>query len=189
VWTARLIAVAAVVTGTVTGFLWQPPFSAGDTSGLINAGRYVVAIMVGLLAYPMLLYRNPANVTRWSLVTLTCLALGTFSLFTYYERDVAWVRTYKLGSQDLRYVVAGHLTPQASVVRTTAAKRGDFLTDEKLLSMFPDTFPQNVYRVWDRREIADHELVLAVLYLSTLLLLSAAVITVSQCYRCTASNA
>lgn len=176
VWDA-LAAAAAAITAVAAGFLWQPPaFTLGPADTIPNAGRFIVAIVIALLAYPVLRLASSARIRTWLIVTATLLVVGAAGLFAYVDLTADWVRD----AHGRHVVVGARLTPPAAAYQRTHSDA----TATDLL----DAFSNDPEQVWTPDGMTHHALILSAFYLIELTILAATTLGAVQLVRCTLAD-
>jgi hypothetical protein len=172
-----------VVFGTAlmtlfSGFVAVPPVGTGDT--LFKFGNFLVAILSGIWLFPLSRFARREYSWRWWLISVVFAVASTAAFVHYTNLLEKWSVPY---FHEKRWVIGETKTEDAKKFCADQTKKGQQLSDLELLRWYGG----NSSAVWEQKELDDRQHSLAGWYLAALLMLSSAVITVSQAMYCATS--
>ncbi|MBV9503901.1 MAG: hypothetical protein JO323_02740 [Acidobacteriia bacterium] len=172
----RLVGCAASLMTLFSGFVAAPPSSgAGDM--WFAYGKFLVAVLAGLLLLPMRIWSAREHAWQWWAVALA-MAVGSTAVFLHYNQLLdRWTVPYW---RDRRAVVGSVLTPDAQHYLLQQTSQGQPMDDLRLLK----SYGGNAASVWNSEEISQRENRLVSWYLTAILLLAGMVIAIAQASYC-----
>ena len=166
---------AGVIVALLAGIVL--PLPSSEQQQMANIARWLVALLIGLLATAMTRHSKPRDARLWVRSGLCTLAVGLVTLAVYSNLRQGWV--WPDGHDSVRaaktMVVGSHRTHEGDLVYALAKKQ--FGPHPTPTDMLDGAFPAR-YRLWDARQIALRTAALTVLYIATMLLLSAATVSI-----------
>lgn len=172
-----LFGAAGVLVALLAGIVL--PLPSSDQEQTANITRWAVALLVGLLAIAMTRHSKRSDVRLWVTSGLCALAAGIVMLAVYSSLRQQWV--WPCGHGGVRakqtIVVGATRTAEGEVVYTLAKRQ--FGPDPTPTDMMEGAYPAR-YKLWNSGEVAVRTNVLATLYIGTVLLLSAATVSIVQ---------
>ena len=168
----------AWLLGVIGGFLLPPPVGVGegDDKTWLRFAQFVAAILIGLIFFGVLKWKQKKDAKRWWLAALVSLLLGTASFFDYQRLTSAWTGRYT----GQKVVIGAVYTPHGQEY----AQKNPNLSVDNLL----EDHTGKVELVWTRESINRRRLALAGLYVSCLPLFTMAVVAVVQAIQCLQST-
>jgi len=164
----------------VGGFLVAPPYGL-DTEGWYKYGVFLVTILAGLWLVPIRAWSQKKFMWRWWMVATSLAVISTAALLYYTSLLDSWTVLY---FRTDRVVIGKTLTSDARIYASAMRLRGEPVDDLRLLQEYGG----NASSVWDPNEITGRQRLLTYWYLSSLLLLSSAAITVTEAVYSTTSG-
>ena len=168
-----LVSAAVVVTAALSGFLVQPPpESAGTGNVYASFGRFLIAIIIGLLAVQAWRYSTQRRTMAWWLVTLgsTVTAVGVFILY----QDV---RSENLvPCQGSPVYIGTQLTAHGSEY-----VRGNPNVDHQTML---DEHNCRATDIWTEASIESGRRVVSAVYLVCIFLLTLSMVSITQAISC-----
>ena len=172
VW-AVLAQGAVWVGGLVGGFLLPPPvgISGGQDKIWLRFGQFFVAVLLGLVLFAALKWKQRKHAGRWWVVAAVSLLLAVVAFFQY---------------QRLLYVWTGEYDGQQLVVGSEYTSQGRAYVEKNPnlpLTTLLEDFLGRPEDIWTRRSINYRRLMLAGVYVSCLPLFTLSVIAIVQALR------
>jgi len=165
---------AAWVLGAIGGFLLPPPvgLAGTDDKTWLRFAQFFVAILIGLVFFGVLKWKQKKHAKGWWLAAAACLLLATAAFFNYQRLMAAWTGNY----EEQRVVIGSVYTPQG---RAYAEKNPDLALDLLL-----GDFLGRAEDIWTRESINRRRLILAGIYVSCLPLFTVCLVAVIQAIQC-----
>jgi hypothetical protein len=172
-----LFGAAGVLVALLAGIVL--PLPSSDQVQTANITRWIVALLIGLLAIAMTRHSKRSDVRLWVTSGLGALAAGLVMLAVYSSLRQQWVWPCAHGGVHAKQtiVVGATRTPEGESVYALAKKQ--FGGDPTPTDMMEGAFPAR-YKLWNPGEVAVRTNVLTALYIGTILLLSAATVSIVQ---------
>jgi hypothetical protein len=172
-----LFGAAGVLVTLLAGIVLPLPSSDQAQAG--NITRFAVALLIGLLAIAMTRHSKRSDVRLWVTGGLCTLVAGLVMLGVYSNLRQQWVWPCGHGGVRARQtiVVAATRTAEGDLVYNLAKRQ--FGPNPTPTDMMDGAYPAR-YKLWNPGEVSVRTNVLATLYIGTVLLLSAATVSIVQ---------
>jgi hypothetical protein len=162
------------VVGVLGGFLLPPPvgIAGAEDKTWLRFGQFIVAMIIGLVFFGVLKWKQKKHAKWWWLSSLVFLLLAVGAFFRYQHLTNAWTGNYA----GEKLVIGSVYTPQG---QKYIQENPDLSLDLVL-----DDFIGITEDIWTRASIQRRRLLLAATYVSCLPLFTIAVIAIVQALQC-----
>jgi hypothetical protein len=177
-----LIALATAFVAVVTTFVLPPPYSGTDV--LTNFSRYFVAIALGILVALLMQTRSQTLIRGWAIASVLLLALGSAGFATYAYLRSAWTSPCGVISHADETMVVGSESDLTDIGREAYARAKDRLKYQPSPAEVLDGAYPLRDRLWNKSTTDVRKGVLAVSYISVVVILSLIPACVAQLLAC-----
>jgi hypothetical protein len=176
-----LVQVATWLSSLIAGFLLPPPVGSvqGDGGALFKFAQFVVTVFVGLMAIPILKWRQRADTWVWWTVALATLLGGIAAFFSYSSLTDSWTEWYA----NRQVVIGSELNEDAQEYAQEYRKENPEHKKPSPAQLLLD-FPGGPENVWTKSSIDRRRHALGAIYVLCMPLFTLCVIAVTQAIYC-----
>jgi hypothetical protein len=172
-----LFGIAGALVAAMAGFVLPMPSS--DQTTVASLVRFLIALLVAVLAIGMTNHSRRSDVRLWLIGGLGALVVGLAALGGYAASQSAWVSPCGTFGRHAKesMVIGSKRTPEGNAVYALA--RAQYGPDPTPAQMLDGAYSARS-KLWDRTEVTLRTAVLIALYIASMLLLSGASVALIQ---------
>ena len=176
------IQLAAWLLSLITPFVVPPPFElpGGPTTVVASLSKFLLALFLGLLAYPLTKYSNKKYAARWWRRAVLLFVVSLVALPLYYWEYQQKVVVYETDTNVFTPMVIGNrLTDSAVSARNEVLRSTGVCTTQQLMAQFSPQSADDLPQIW-QTGLAFNNYLLLGLHLFAIFLLAALVMATMQ---------